>query len=140
MTKRIKLTEEDIQAKYEGDFIFNLEINCNLSEIEADQLKAQILDDHEKGEKWDILENAKTHEALVKYAELEQENKQLKESLKKEFRISLEYQRINSNLKQKLEKIQEHLEKQDSISYCVDGQSKSGGDLMDELKEILESK
>ncbi len=144
MTKIIKLTEEDFELPNkiyytkDEDVILGIRLfNLTL----AKKVMKRILDDQEKAEKWDILENAKTHEALVKYAELEKDNKQLKEENKYERaqKIVLRDTVHNDtttiiNLKQKLEKIKEH---------CKDNGRRSETFFavwMRELKEILEEK
>jgi len=85
---------------------------------------------NEKAEKFDILESAKTHEALVRYAELEQENKQLKDSnynftvTNEKLRDSIES--INDDLGNKLqvktleiEGLKQKLEKIKSLHNCA---------------------
>jgi len=53
----IKLTGDVLRSMIDDNLLTDDDIN-------------QMLNDYEKARKWDILENAKTHEALVDYPQL----------------------------------------------------------------------
>lgn len=109
MTERIKLTEDRI---YYNEDTGKLEITIREDSglYRPGIWKKQLLYNDKKGEKWDILENASTQEALVRYAELDQENKQLKKDLE----LLLDKFQVNANkyfnLKQRLDEIKELVE------------------------------
>ena len=68
------LTKDDIEVGQVGQWEDPNTWQCTIqyleSKEEAEKVKQQLLDDYEKARKWDTLENAKTHEALVDYPKL----------------------------------------------------------------------
>lgn len=95
LTKRIKLTEEDIFVEYFdpkdcGSGLTNLTISCGFEGIEkGTQLKQQILDDHKNN-------NPVYREFYEKWHHVLQENKRLKEELRSlKFRFCDEQDEIN---------------------------------------------
>jgi len=76
----MKLTGKDVPILVTS---LNKLDNPRANELVKWILSGEFLTNQEKVQKWDLLENAKTHEALVRYAILEQENKQLREIIEK---------------------------------------------------------